>query len=69
MPRASVCGCVSASPSEWTGPAGTPAASSRAIHSARVARAEHGVHSAVSASRCAMRAVLVANRGSSRHSG
>ena len=36
MPRASVCGCVSASPREWTGPAGTPAASRRAIQSARV---------------------------------
>ena len=36
MPRASVCGCDSASPIVCTGPTGTPAASNAAIHSSSV---------------------------------
>ena len=46
MSRASVCGSASASPIECTGPTGTPAASSAAIHSAFVRVAEHVVHDA-----------------------
>ena len=33
MPRASACGCVTASGRVWIGPQGTPPASSRSIHS------------------------------------
>ena len=69
MPRASDCGCASASASEFTGPTGTPAAARRCVQSAFVRVAITALIAVASASTLAMRAVLVAKRGSSRHSG
>ena len=68
MPRASVCGWVSASPIVCTGPAGTPAASNTAIHCAG-ALPEDVVHRRRARRDVAMRAALVTKRGSLRHSG
>ena len=70
IPRASVCGCASASPIECTGPTGTPAASNAAIQAAlRPRRRARRSSTPTSASRFCIRAELVAKRGSSRHSG
>ncbi len=58
--RAAICGCASAAGTVLTGPAGTPAALSRSVHSAQPRAARACVMAGISVSRCWIRSGLVA---------
>ena len=58
--RAAICGCASAAGTVLTGPAGTPAALSRSVHSAQPRAARASVMAGISVSRCWIRAGFVA---------
>jgi hypothetical protein len=58
--RAAICGCASAAGTVLTGPAGTPAALSRSVHSTQPRAASACVIAGTSVSRCLIRSGLVA---------
>ena len=58
--RAATCGCASAAGTVLTGPAGTPAALSRSVHSAQPRADRACVMDGISVSRCWIRSGLVA---------